>query len=246
MCIIAVKPQGKESLSVETITACWGNNPDGAGFVIHRPGDPLLIQKGFMTLETLINALDASGIQKEDTVLYHFRIATSGGVSPENCHPFPISSRVKDLKALTITSKTAFVHNGILGKGCGDLSDTQIYILKKLSRYSNLKGSLSKISKDTTGSRTAILNADGTLWLTGSWIEKDGYHFSNETFVDLGWGYSDFDWKDIPDTCDCCRSRLPLVEWDGILLCEQCCAGYGACHDWRRLEFGQRNGTLQR
>ena len=231
MCIIVVKPQSKEPLSVETLSACWDNNPDGAGFVIHRPGhDALLIQKGFMTLGGLMAALDASAIQSSDTVVYHFRIATSGGITPANCHPFPVSANIDDLKTLTIACKTAFVHNGILGKGNTDLSDTQLYILHKLSRYTSLKDSISRIAKDTVGSRTAILNADGQLWLTGRWIEKDGYHFSNDTYSYRDWGCYDFACSDIPDICGCYRSKLPLVEWDGMLLCEQCSTGYAACH----------------
>lgn len=230
MCIIAVKPQGKVPLPVTTITACWNNNPDGAGFVIRRPEhDTLLIQKGFMTLDGLLAALEASAIKDSDTVIYHFRIATSGGITPANCHPFPISTSVDDLKTLTIACKTAFVHNGILGKGSKDLSDTQLYVLNTLSLYDNIKGNLPKIQKDTAGSRTAILNADGQLWLTGKWIEKDGYHYSNETFA-RHWWYDFGDTNTMPERCDCCRSRLPLVEWDGILLCEQCSAEYGPCH----------------
>lgn len=77
----------------------------------------LLIQKGFMTLEALLDALNAAAIQERDTVIYHFRIATSGGITPANCHPFPVSANVNDLKSLTIACKAAFVHNGVLGKG---------------------------------------------------------------------------------------------------------------------------------
>ncbi|CAK7067011.1 MAG: hypothetical protein DELT_01686 [Desulfovibrio sp.] len=230
MCIIAVKPYGKAPLPLATITACWNNNPDGAGFVIRRPEhDTVLIQKGFMTLDELTAALEASAIQDSDTVIYHFRIATSGGITPANCHPFPVSASVDDLKTLTIACKTAFVHNGILGKGRDDLSDTQLYVLNTLSRYGSIKRSLPRIRKDTAGSRTAILNADGQLWLTGRWIEKDGYHYSNETYVDYGW-YDFGDPSSRPDKCDCCRSKLALVEWDGVLLCEQCSAEYAPCH----------------
>ena len=230
MCIIAVKPQGQPPLPMETVTACWDNNPHGAGFVIRRHGhETLLIQKGFMTLDSLLAALDASNIQANDTVIYHFRIATSGGITPANCHPFPISSRVDDLKTLTISCKTAFVHNGILGKGRNDLSDTQLYILNTLSRYSNIKGKLSKIRKDTAGSRTAILNADGQVWLTGTWFEKDGYHYSNETYAYQGWWYGFNDPGYMLERCECCHSGLLLVEWDEALLCEQCGAEYVIC-----------------
>ena len=229
MCIIAIKPHGKAPLPIATITACWKNNPDGAGFVIRRPEhDTVLIQKGFMALDGLLAALEASAIQDSDTVIYHFRIATSGGITPANCHPFPISTNIDDLKTLTIACKTAFVHNGILGKGSKDLSDTQLYVLNTLSHYDSIKGSLPKIRKDTAGSRTAILNADGQLWLTGQWIEKDGYHYSNETYTEYYWWHDFGDTK--PGKCDCCRSRIPLVEWDGILLCEQCSAEYAPCH----------------
>jgi hypothetical protein len=197
-----------------------------------------------MTLEALLDALYNADIQTQDTVIYHFRIATSGGISPENCHPFPISAKEEDLKSLTLSCKAAFVHNGILGKGSGELSDTQLYILNTLSRYGNLKKKLPRIARDTVGSRTAILQADGQLWLTGTWIEEDGYHFSNKTFIDLGWGYGDFEW-DMPDTCVCCHSGLPLVERDGTLLCELCGTSYApcqACGAWQPIsELEARN-----
>lgn len=232
MCIIAVKPQGNTPLPMTILSACWDNNPHGAGFVMYRPGhDTLLIQKGFMTLEALLDALNASAIQEQDTVIYHFRIATSGGIAPANCHPFPVSANVNDLKSLTIACKTAFVHNGVLGKGKKDLSDTQLYVLKKLSRYGNLQGSIPKIEKDTAGSRTAILNADGQLWLTGKWVKKDGYHFSNETYAYPAEWYPYDSLCAFPETCDCCRSKLVLVEWNGILRCEQCGTGYAACQE---------------
>lgn len=238
MCIIVVKPQGKEPLPVQTISACWENNPDGAGFVIHKPGhDSLLIQKGFMALDLLLDALDASDIHASDTVIYHFRIATSGGITPANYHPFPISDKVKDLKTLTIACKIAFVHNGILGKGSKDLSDTQLYVLNTLSRYGSIKGNLHKIRKDTAGSRTAILNADGQLWLTGHWIEKDGYHFSNETYTYQNWWYG-FEWYDTPDTCERCHSKQLLVKRNGILFCDHCHTGYVACYgcgEWQAI-----------
>ena len=230
MCIIAVKLQGQAPLSLPAITACWNNNPDGAGFVIHRPGhDCLLIQKGFMTLNSLLAALKASAIQEQDTVVYHFRIATSGGVSPANCHPFPVSADVDDLKSLVIACKSAFAHNGVLGKGEKELSDTQLYILNTLSGYESIKDSLPKILEDTAGSRTAILSADGYIWLTGKWVEKDGYYFSNDSHDDLYWRQGLGDMDAFLEICECCRSKLHPLEWEEMLICEGCGAEYAPC-----------------
>jgi len=137
MCVIVYKERGKEIPNSEIIEKCFHKNPDGSGILLHRRGTKLLeIHKGFMKLDDFKTALSELNVTKDDDLVLHFRITTSGGTSPENCHPFPISSNVDDLKATRLNTRMAFVHNGILGKGDTELkiSDTQLFIRDIISR----------------------------------------------------------------------------------------------------------------
>ena len=97
MCIAVWKPQGIE-LTEETLQNCWNRNPDGAGFMYAEDGK-LNIVKGLMTY----NEFEAAYAPHSDkNCVLHFRIATHGGVNPENTHPFIVND---DL---------AMVHNGII------------------------------------------------------------------------------------------------------------------------------------
>lgn len=49
MCIIIVKPKGRELPSNEIFENCWKHNYHGAGFMYHI-NNKVIIDKGFMTL----------------------------------------------------------------------------------------------------------------------------------------------------------------------------------------------------
>lgn len=92
MCIIVYKPQGRMLPSLDTLRACWDNNPDGAG-IMWPDGEQVNIRKGFMTWPDFLKALDdvTSGIDVEGVPMaLHFRIATHGAVVPGCCHPFAV------------------------------------------------------------------------------------------------------------------------------------------------------------
>ena len=241
MCIIAIKKSGQAAINQETLKACWQSNPDGAGFVIHRPNtNKLLIRKGFMAFKALVAALETANIKEADTVIYHFRIATSGGINAANCHPFPISKASKDVKALEIECTKAFVHNGIIGKGSPYYSDTQLYILNTLCRIKNIRKNLKKIARDTTGSRTVILESNGNMYLTGAWVEDGEYLFSNKShqysfFLESihGGFYDDDDDFPMDGICPECGTDTALVPFGGetTLFCPECGQEYKQCAD---------------
>ncbi len=97
MCIAVYKPQGIE-LTEETLHNCWNRNPDGAGFM-YAEDNKLTVVKGLMSYTDF---LEAYAPHADKNAVLHFRIATHGGVNPENTHPFIIHD---DL---------AMVHNGII------------------------------------------------------------------------------------------------------------------------------------
>lgn len=189
MCIIIHKPENVPCPSKDIIETCFYNNPDGAGMAILRPkAEKVEIHKGFMFLKDFLD-FAACAAAKDDIVTYHFRITTSGGTIPGNCHPFPVSDNVKDLKALSIQSRFAFIHNGVIGAGSDSLSDTQIYVRDVLSNR-NLAGLpqdiVKTVEKETDGSRTLLFDAaTHKVAFTGNWItdEKTGLLFSNTSYT---------------------------------------------------------------
>ena len=136
MCIIVAKKKGINIPNEETLRECFNRNSDGAGLMYVKDGK-IHIEKGYMTFAAFIERLNNLNKElnfKEKSLVMHFRITTSGGTKPENCHPFPISDKVEDLKATSIiTEDVAMAHNGIINTYSGvlendKLSDTQLFV----------------------------------------------------------------------------------------------------------------------
>lgn len=232
MCIIAHKAKGVDCPSDEVIRACFENNPDGAGVAIVRPGSKTVeIHKGFMEVSDFLDFVD-SAVSPKDIATYHFRITTSGGTNPHNCHPFPISDNVKDLKALSITSRFAFIHNGVIGNGSPSLSDTQLYVkdvLAHIQMKSLTKNIVDRIAQETEGSRTVTIDAQySQVAMTGKWIndKETGLSFSNSSYEKRYYQGFFEDYFDMPiqATCPDCRSiEAELVsDYHGLYECPDC------------------------
>lgn len=189
MCVIVHKERGKDIPSDEIIEKCFKKNPDGSGILLHRDGTKTLeIHKGYMKLDDFKTVLKELNVNKNDDLVMHFRITTSGGTSPENCHPFPISNKIDDLKATRINTPRAFVHNGVLGKGDEILkiSDTQVFVKDIISREevsdhlenSEIKKIITKVAD--SGQRFFIADAEKDIFERyGTWYENDGIWYSN-------------------------------------------------------------------
>lgn len=187
MCIIAIKPKGVNGVSKDILENCFDNNPDGAGFMYNDNGK-VVIKKGFMKFEDLWQAV--RGIKKIEakTLVYHFRIGTSGGNVAKNTHPFPISGETKDLEKLEVVTDIGFAHNGVIDidvdKG---ISDTMTYI-KRIAKFKKLIGAqdadfLALMGLSTKGSRLTILYPNGAVITTGNgWIVDNDITYSNGTY----------------------------------------------------------------
>ena len=201
MCVICYKPAGVRPPSDDILSNCFDANPDGAGLAIIRPSsDATDIYKGFMSYNTFKEFAD-SVVTEDDIVGYHFRIATSGGTRPENCHPFPVSMYPEDLRALSYHSRFALLHNGVLGKGDEQLhlSDTQLYVKNVLApRYpQSVDAERETIAKETKGSRVLLMDGrEHKAIMTGDgWVQSDGLWFSNHSFEDTLPKYA-YNWWD--------------------------------------------------
>ena len=198
MCIIAVKPIGEELMERRILENCFNYNNDGAGLMYNLDGK-VYIEKGYMNFKNFYNRLlelDKKIGLKDRGLVLHFRISTSGGVSSQNCHPFPISNNGKDLKTLNFVTDIGVAHNGIISnyippKG-SSYSDTQLFIknylydIKKEHEDFLTNPSLLFAIEKTVGSKLCFLDGEGNITLVGKFIEEeDGCSYSNETYLDL-------------------------------------------------------------
>lgn len=192
MCVIAYKPNNIAFPSDTILKNCYENNPDGAGFMYAYKGE-VHIQKGYDSWEAFKNALEKARKLTGDKVPYvmHFRIATQG-YEKTMTHPFPLSSKMSNLKKLKYDCNIGVAHNGILditSDGSINYSDTMKFITDYLCliirSYSWYKDDRTKqlIENLIVGSRLAILDKKGHCELMGSgWVEDSGVYYSNESY----------------------------------------------------------------
>lgn len=187
MCVICVKPKGAALPSLETMEAMWARNPHGAGFMLAR-GGKVLIRKGFMTLDKLLEAIEEVKPQENEAAVFHFRISTQAGVTPSMTHPFPVSRSYKAMEALDATVGIGLAHNGVIARtSCSSkrFSDTALFVTRYASELLRKPGDVKRqaileaIEALATGNRFAIMNGEGNIALLGGFIEKNGLYFSN-------------------------------------------------------------------
>ncbi len=92
MCIAVYKPK-EAVLTKRTLKNCFDNNPDGAGFAYpNDEGTKIEVRRGYFGFRKFWR--DYKAVQdKEKPMLIHFRIATSGCIDEENCHPWRIDEK---------------------------------------------------------------------------------------------------------------------------------------------------------
>ena len=186
MCIIAIKPKGKQMFADETIRVMYANNPDGAGYMFYdKEHKKVCIKKGFLQVEDLIKSLHSRDFTHTNVVM-HFRIGTSGLNDKLNCHPFPIYQKNK-LKCFT---NLGMAHNGILRDyeppKDSLINDTQMFIQCVLSQlgkgFQNDANCMALLEELIGTNKLAFLDNKNHLHLVGNFVEDDGYIFSNSSY----------------------------------------------------------------
>lgn len=189
MCIIVYKPEDLELPSISTLFKCYNFNPHGAGFCI-RTEHGVEIRKGFMTFQDFTDALEIASKRfnlKQKDVVFHFRLATQGSINPQNCHPFPVTFREKELRELSINADMAVAHNGII-LFCGyekKMSDTMAFIRDYLAFIKDHVNDqiINELIYHATDSKFAIMTTK-KVNLIGSFIQRkeDGCFYSNYSY----------------------------------------------------------------
>ena len=190
MCVICVSKKGVRQPNISEIKNMWESNPHGAGYMFTRNGH-VEIKKGFMELDDFIDAIESEEFTDDDVVIYHFRISTQAGVTPEMTHPFPLSDDLKDMNLLECECSVGIAHNGIIrltSNNNKDYSDTALFITEYLPALIRDTEDITdrrvkKIIKELAGSKLAMLNDNGDVSIIGDFYGIGcGLLFSNTTF----------------------------------------------------------------
>lgn len=188
MCIIIVKPAGTELPSFEILEECERMNRDGAGFMFAKDGK-VIIDKGYFDVRKLYKSL-VSSVDTSLPAVIHFRIATSGNVSLEHCHPYPLIRSYRRMSKTDLECQVGVAHNGVFSitpdKG---VNDSMTFISNVLARnlfYKHLRAGKFKclFEKAIEGNKLALLYNNGELALYGEdWIQDKGIFYSNRSYL---------------------------------------------------------------
>jgi len=171
------------------------------------------VHKGFSDAHDLWAALNEYENWEERSVIVHARIATSGKVNASNCHPYPITSDMKSLKAWdSYNVKMAIAHNGFIAWGkeeeLENHSDTMLFVRDIVSKVADLsQEAFENILLCTARSNSckfATINKDGIKIYGDGWIEDSGCLYSNTSYIPKKR-------KEISDWCLYCGSTM---YWD--------------------------------
>lgn len=188
MCIIvALEPRKKisneDEIPKKVIKICWENNPDGAGFMYVKDNKVRIYKH--MKFKPFYRAFQNARFANQNSrFVLHFRKASVGNVSIENCHPFWIRK-----------NKTALVHNGTIidlktattnteknedsdsKKLCNMLSDFP-------ADWMTNKAIVKIISSYVGRNKIVILDKNNTLWTFNpdDFIKDGKILYSNESY----------------------------------------------------------------
>ena len=217
MCIIISKDKNCDRLpTIGELTNCFEYNRDGAGFM-YVDKRRVIIEKGFMHLDGFINRFQELCKKyndfKQKALVIHCRIGTSSGNTPENTHPYAITTKEKRLHKLYDETDLAVVHNGIISsytpKDRGaSVNDTQKFILEYLAPIHKHYKTAYKMDKfrdgikSITNSKFVFLDKEERTYYVGDFVNENGLKFSNTTYKDIKTYYSNYcnwSWKKSSD-----------------------------------------------
>lgn len=204
MCVAIAKPSGVDLPTRKALENCELSNRDGIGIAWASNGK-IRIKKDFDSLEHTYNWMNEN-ISKESSLLIHFRMATSGGVSKGLRHPFPVTEREEDILATELETDLAMIHNGVLwhvSKKDEKLSDTGMFIRDILAgkevreNIRNSQGIQMLISGMIGESnKLAFLWPDGHILTFGKFYKEKEVLYSNEQFKSRSYSYEGCNWLD--------------------------------------------------
>lgn len=173
MCLIAYKPNDKATFTYEDFKIAVENNKDGTG--IMYPKDGRIVARKYGKPTEKQNKKMYQEFISQPAAALHVRIATAGGVSDTNAHPFEILNKEKHGVDLWM------MHNGHVKceRHYNERSDTwhfvNMYLRPMLKRdaYAICSPFLQEMVKDYIGcSRLLFMYGDGTTVIVADGVAK--------------------------------------------------------------------------
>lgn len=215
MCIAILNTKG--TINKETLRTCWNNNNDGAGMIYTTSKNVLTTFKELTSFDRFYKEYQTQRkANKGSNFVLHFRIATSGKIDANNCHPFRVS---KDL---------AFVHNGMIDITplSNDVSDTFTFnqtILKSLGKNFLYNEAIIRLVEAYIGySKLIFLNNlnEATIvnellgdWDGDNWYSNKSYKpktiVTPKPYEAYGYGYYSKGYTN-SNECDLCQTKGAL------------------------------------
>lgn len=205
MCVIVASKTGLLPTNEHLMDMAYAN-ADGIGLAWHD-GDYLRTQWALQLADMAEAFKAASGCP----YVLHFRLATHGAVSTQNCHPFWLDRHA------------VLAHNGVLsGYGSKHLSDTRDYIARRLPQ---LVGDFTQrnwidpsvraaIERDIGMNKFALLDVWGDLTIVN---ERLGIRLSEYPDVWFSNDYWYWDRCFNPKTLSASASAVNWIEWEADL-----------------------------
>lgn len=175
MCLALSKPAGI-ALAKAAMQHAYTANPDGCGFAV-RIGNHVLIEKGLWSFQGFWKRFEPYQCH---AAIVHFRWASMGDVTRDNCHPF------------TLVGGGALIHNGHMsGYGSKTQSDTahwvETVLNPLLSAYPDAlsQPSMRRVLEDSIhGSKMVLLTPQGTVILGEAHGHvQGGIWYSNASYL---------------------------------------------------------------
>ena len=207
MCVAIFSDNGVGYPTKEIFERIWQKNMDGAGFAYLTVDNEWFITKGYMTFNEFWDAWEKAAFEDAHTVVIHFRLGTSGKETkntfggfechPGCTHPFPITDIADTMMQTSGTFKQIVMHNGVVGVGEGDLSDTMVAIRDlvdplmpyiKDGKVASVLQEILGANEKGYGSRWWIGDGE-TSYLFGKWIkdEETSIYYSKDDYLKTEW-----------------------------------------------------------
>ena len=192
MCIIATYPAGVRPTKQEIINMIE-RNPDGVG-IAWAHDLRVHVLKGLAD-EVAVSEIISEIIPTDAPILFHARIATSGGISAGVCHPYPVTAKPAKMRETFATYRVPVIaHNGILHdfapeKTMRNINDSMLFNARVI--YPLYHSRLAQRDRDNIitsaigyGNKIAILEPCGIIRHYGrGWTKTPaGARYSSESY----------------------------------------------------------------
>lgn len=170
MCVILYKKKDTK-IDLETLLLARNTNPDGMGLA-YFDGNEVLFERNLKPSKRDLQACIKKTEGKE--AIFHFRIATSGGINLENCQPI-----------YNKEGNFLLFHNGVIHSlnGASTTASDTVLLSYLLEHKEVNKNKLLEKLVQKTYSKFVLIDNSNKLFLFGEFKQYKGLLCSNLNFV---------------------------------------------------------------